>query len=255
MNQESKSWIARWSATVVGGPVAGILGLFLSKIIDSWGVLDAPANALGETLKANVSGGHVSLWLGFLLFAVLYGLLLRKVWGVRLVHHVTLQTETEPKPSLAMQVQRAAPVTPPPPKLTVVDRERVAEMMRDVHDFMGAQVEPFRNKLVIAVCGTDPPALGDLEALKPRQRELDIAALELFQRHLHYLELINLDIMPLLRGISNLQQPMAGAVEAIDWPAAAQTPRTDALNTAFSALGGDINAIRDSIAQKRKEYL
>lgn len=140
--------------------------------------------------------------------------------------------------------------------LTQVDRERIAGLILDVFDFIGAEIMPFYNELVSAICGSDPAALSALgPSMQHRQRALSRAANELWHRHSHYLEIIDLDIIPIMQGIDALRNPISNAYDARDWPQGAQQERANAVNYAFSALGGVLENIKVELREKRKEFL
>ncbi len=141
-------------------------------------------------------------------------------------------------------------------KLTQIDRERVARLISDVFDFIGAEVMPLQNTLVSAICGSDPPDLCALgPPLQDRHRALSRSAHALLQRHSHYLELVDLDLLPLLQDIASLGKPIADAFEARDWPKGAQQERANALNYAFSALGNTVEHIKIGLRDTRREML
>jgi hypothetical protein len=74
---------SRWTVTLIGAPVAGVFGIFASMVLERLGWLDPPADALAAFLKANVESGALANWVGFLLFAVLYGVVLRFAWRMQ----------------------------------------------------------------------------------------------------------------------------------------------------------------------------
>jgi hypothetical protein len=199
----------------------------------------------------------VALGFVIILLAIFWPLLER--WPGRLLaQHVFWRFHLRP-PSASEPARSSSEPTPQsnnPRNLTATDRERVSKLILDVSDFIGADLQPFRNELVTAICGRSPPALSALsKPIQDMQRKLSRAANELWHRHTHYLELIGLDILPILRGIEDLRNPIAEAFEAREWPQEAQQGRADALNHAFSQLGVDIEALKSELIAKRKEYL
>lgn len=108
-------------STLIGAPIAGGMGLFASKVIDRWGVLDASANALGDFLK----GSDLSALIGFLFFAVLYAVLLRLIWG-----------RSRGRPAIA---QPAPKTTSEPTSL----RGAFAKMGEVVHGYPHENLDPF----------------------------------------------------------------------------------------------------------------
>lgn len=80
MAKTKHSLAGRWTTTLLGAPVAGLFGIFASKVLDQLGWLDGPARATAQLIRANVGSEYFANWLGFLMFAVLYGLVLRRSW-------------------------------------------------------------------------------------------------------------------------------------------------------------------------------
>jgi len=267
---------------VVGGVVGAPVTYVAQRAIATWGILDPISDWLGKWLKLNVSAEAVGWSMALIVVYGLYGLILRSIWRARHTHHSPVAahaaTPLSFRTPMIEELKRAfagmVPATQPrkqavdhqrkamepqdaprPHRLTATDRERIAEVIRDVFDFLGRDLQPFHNKLVSAICGHSPPAISALEPLQAKQRELALSALELYQRHSHYLDLIGVDIIPVYRGISDLQTPMADAVEAKDWPTKAQQERANAVNTAFSELGGYMTDVQDALVAKRKEYI
>lgn len=77
-NTSQKTSRVGW--TIIGLPATGIFGFFCTKVIDRWGVLDEPANQLGDFLRANVSGSDLALFSGFVIALCAYLILLWIVW-------------------------------------------------------------------------------------------------------------------------------------------------------------------------------
>lgn len=141
------------------------------------------------------------------------------------------------------------------PNLTIADRERIGEMIRDVVDFVDGDLQTFQTSLVRAICGSNPPDIAAVEPLLAVQMDLARRALALHQKHSHYSDLIELDLIQLYRVIGNIREPMTAALEAMYWPAAAQAERCGRLNNAFSELGTNMRAVEASLAEKRIEFI
>lgn len=266
MDQAPKSFMARWGTTFVGGPIAGGLGLFVSKAIDVWGVLDGPAKALGEFLKANVSGADLSLFAGFMLFAFLYAYLLRKVWGPREIHHVPLQAETAPAASLGIEhIPASTSPAPSPdpvgPHLTPGEKERCAATLQEVHDLLSAEVLPFLDDIEAArqtmehAKGYALDLLAAVPSLCERQKALESRSADVMQRNSYYLGLMSLELEVVVRGIGELGAPLTKLDAAQDWPELAQRDRGQQVIQAYTQLNSDARAILGQIPAKRREYI
>ena len=101
MGETKKATVTRIVTSAFGLPASGLAAIFASKVLDRWGVLDGPANRLGDYLKTTVTGGDLVLETSFILFLALYGILLWWVWK--------RQSTSGPND----QVIHSAPVSPP----------------------------------------------------------------------------------------------------------------------------------------------
>jgi hypothetical protein len=70
----------QWAISIVSAGISGLLGLFLTKVIDRLGVLDGPAIWLADWLAANIAGADLSVVAGFSLSLFAYMAVLRLVW-------------------------------------------------------------------------------------------------------------------------------------------------------------------------------
>lgn len=70
----------QWAISIVSAGISGLLGLFLTKVIDRLGVLDGPAIWLADWLAANIDGADLSVVAGFSLSLFAYMAVLRLVW-------------------------------------------------------------------------------------------------------------------------------------------------------------------------------
>lgn len=125
MDRTQPTVLHRWGPTIIGGPIAGLMGLFLSKVFDAWGILNGPAEEIGAFLKANVSGSDLSLWLGFLTFAVLYALILRWAWAGSEARRLQ-PSPAGPAPEAPGSVVEPPP--PPPPPVETAEDKRAREL-------------------------------------------------------------------------------------------------------------------------------
>ena len=128
-------------------------------------------------------------------------------------------------------------------------------LIRDFVDFAAGDLQTFQGSLVRAVCGSNPPDIAAVEPLLPIQIDLERRAHSLHLKHLHYSQLIGLDLTPLYRNIAEMREPMIAVVEAREWPSGAQVERCARLNTAFSTLGNTMTAVELSLAEKRVEFI
>ena len=71
---------AQWAISIVSAGISGLLGLFLTKVIDRLGVLDGPAIWLADWLTANIDGADLSVAAGFSLSLLAYLVVLWLVW-------------------------------------------------------------------------------------------------------------------------------------------------------------------------------
>jgi hypothetical protein len=86
----------RIATSLAAAVPAGGISYMSGRIFAKWGVLDAPADWIGEYLRVHVPPGTAGWVLGFLIFVILYGLILWKVWGPRHIHHLPVPHETAP---------------------------------------------------------------------------------------------------------------------------------------------------------------
>lgn len=139
--------------------------------------------------------------------------------------------------------------------LTAIERERASAALCVVVDFASTDAQSLYRELSEAD-STGPWAIvgiaNDVELI----REPPAAkANRLWHEHSYYLELMGLDIMPLLRTLEGPKNALLDADEAHDWPVNAQLDRARPVSQLMSDLGGNIGNIRRDAAQKRKEYL
>lgn len=86
MSEEKVSANRKVGFNVGALSASGLAGIFTSKVIDRWGVLDEPANQLGDFLRANISGSDLALFSGLLVALLFYGVLFWKA-RPRVIHH------------------------------------------------------------------------------------------------------------------------------------------------------------------------
>jgi len=80
MGEVKSPTAGRWTTTLVGAPITGLFGIFAAKVLDQLGWLDKPASETAKLLRASVESALVANCIGFLVFALLYGFLLRRAW-------------------------------------------------------------------------------------------------------------------------------------------------------------------------------
>lgn len=101
----------RIATSLAAAVPAGGISYMSGRIFAKWGVLDAPADWIGEYLRVHVPPGTAGWVLGFLIFVILYGLILWKVWRPRHIHHLPVPHETAP---VATSTREFIPAPPPP---------------------------------------------------------------------------------------------------------------------------------------------
>ena len=109
MGQLGTSAHGRIATSIITAPFAGILSYFAGRIVSVWGILDPVADKVGHWLKIHVTASDVGWAVTLVLFAVLYGIVLWRVWRPRHVHHLPLNVATTPVASLEKKVIRAEP--------------------------------------------------------------------------------------------------------------------------------------------------
>ena len=156
---------------------------------------------------------------------------------------------------IVVSVGPSVPRNPKKRCVTAADRDRISELIRDVADFVGGDLYEFQSSLVHAIGGTIPPDFAKTQSLLEVQMDLSRRAVAMHQRHAHYLTMIDLEILPVYRDLSDIREPMTAAIEAKDWPAAAQAERCTKLNYAYSHLGNTMRAIEAALSAKRLEFI
>lgn len=99
--QVTKSLIA----TIFLAPV----GIFLKRMIETWGILDPYARATGEFLRTSVSPDVIGWTMAGIVSLCAYVVILWRIWSPRHVHHLPIVAEANPVATLEMQFIPAAP--------------------------------------------------------------------------------------------------------------------------------------------------
>lgn len=98
---------------LIKSAIAAILlapvGIFLKRMIESWGILDPYARATGDFLRTNVSPDQLGWTAAGIISLVAYVVILWRIWRPRHIHHLPIMAETKPVATLDMQFVPAPP--------------------------------------------------------------------------------------------------------------------------------------------------
>ena len=100
-----------------GGAVASApISYIVQRVLASWGVLDDVSDALGRSLKVNITAPQAGWTIAAAVTLALYGIVLWRVWHRQIVHvhHKELTAVSEVTASLEMAVHRAPRGDTPP---------------------------------------------------------------------------------------------------------------------------------------------
>lgn len=141
--------------------------------------------------------------------------------------------------------------------LTSIDRERVAEAFRDLHDLLTGDFNAFYKRL--AVAGNAPNKLGaffdTLDDLRVEQAARIRQLADINERHWHYLDMAGVDVGPVLRATDNLYGLLNTVEQARGWPPEAQKERTAKVAEKAGEMNSERTHLLHVLADKRKEYL
>ncbi len=145
-------------------------------------------------------------------------------------------------------------------RLTIIERERCAEALRDLHDFIVGEVMPLYEKIKPAGTVSRPTQnyawlFDSLEQFKFERvriyRQIEI----LVRQHQLYLELLEMNLSELVEGIGNLGPALGKLATAGDWPHAAVQELALALARANSEMNNAAGKTMNMIRVKREENL
>jgi len=98
--------------TIGTGILSGGVSYVTQRILAATGVLDPLAAYLSGLFMTSISPGALEWSAVLVVFLGLYGVVLWRVWRVRTLQPLYVQTETRPAPSMSMEVTRAAQFVP-----------------------------------------------------------------------------------------------------------------------------------------------